>query len=134
MLNDGAKAPIEDRRGTLPPSNECYAEVIRLYINSYNPAISHYKSKNAPCKQYLNLELLIRKCTKLVRKQEKKIAIKHTVMFLNLKILVFHDLHKTSMKFSSARKTTSKILITIRSMCRMHSLRQTQSKVHLSSY
>ena len=33
-------------------------------------------------------------------------------MFLNLKILVFHDLRKTSVKFSSAAKTTSKILIT----------------------
>ena len=41
MLNDGPKAPIEDRRGTLPASNKCDAEVIRLYINSYNPAISH---------------------------------------------------------------------------------------------
>ena len=38
--------------------------------------------------------------------------MKHTRMFLNLKILVFHDLHKTSVKFASATKTTSKILIT----------------------
>ena len=38
--------------------------------------------------------------------------MKHTRMFLNLKILVFHDLRKTSVKFSSAAKTTSKILIT----------------------
>ena len=32
-------------------------------------------------------------------------------MFLNLKILVFHDLLKTSVKFALATKTTSKILI-----------------------
>ena len=33
-------------------------------------------------------------------------------MLLNLKMLVFHDLHKTSVKFASVTKTTSKILIT----------------------
>ena len=45
-------------------------------------------------------------------KETVKFVIKHTVMFLTLKILVFHDLHKTSVKFASATKTTSKILIT----------------------
>ena len=47
---DGGIAPVEDRRGSHPPSNKCDAdaEVIRLHINSYNPAISHYKRKNAP--------------------------------------------------------------------------------------
>ena len=72
MLNDGAKAPIEDRRDTLPPSNKCDAEVIRLYINSYNFAISHYKSKNAPYKQYLHLELLIKEMYKTYQKTRKK--------------------------------------------------------------
>ena len=38
---DGAITPAEDRRGSHPPSNNCDAEVIRLHINSYNPAISH---------------------------------------------------------------------------------------------
>ena len=33
-------------------------------------------------------------------------------MFLNLKILVSHDLHKTIVKFDSATKTASKILMT----------------------
>ena len=37
--------------------------------------------------------------------------MKHTVMFLNIRILVFHGLHKASVKFTSAKKTTSKILI-----------------------
>ena len=47
---DGAIAPVEDRRGSHPPSNKCDAEVIRLHINSYNPVISHYKRKNTPYK------------------------------------------------------------------------------------
>ena len=38
---DGAITPAEDRRCSHPPSNNCDAEVIRLHINSYNPAISH---------------------------------------------------------------------------------------------
>ena len=45
-------------------------------------------------------------------KETIKLVIKHILMFLNLKIFVFHDLHKTSVKFASAAKTTSKILIT----------------------
>ena len=40
---DGAITTAEHRRGSQPPSNKCDAEVIRLNINSYNPAISHYK-------------------------------------------------------------------------------------------
>ena len=61
---DGAIAPVEDRRGSHPPSNKCDAEVIRLHINSYNPAISHYKRKNAPYKRYLNPELSIKEMYK----------------------------------------------------------------------
>ena len=57
---DDAIAPVEDRRGSHPPSNNCDAEVIRLHINSCNPAISHYKCKNAPYKRYLNPELSIK--------------------------------------------------------------------------
>ena len=30
---DGVIAPIEDRRGSHPPSNKCDAEAIRQYIN-----------------------------------------------------------------------------------------------------
>ena len=30
---DGATTPIEDRRGSHPPSNKCDAEVIHLYTN-----------------------------------------------------------------------------------------------------
>ena len=41
---DGAIAPVEDRRGSHLPSNKCDAEVIRLHINSYNPAITSYYS------------------------------------------------------------------------------------------
>ena len=48
---DGAITPAEDRRGNHPPSNRCDAEVICLHINSYNPAISHDKCKNAPYKR-----------------------------------------------------------------------------------
>ena len=51
---DGAITPAEDCKGSHPPSNRCDAEVIRLHINSYKPAISHYKRKNAPYKRYLN--------------------------------------------------------------------------------
>ena len=51
---DGVITPAEDRRGSHPPSNKCDAEVIRPHINSYNPAISHYKRKNAPYKRHLN--------------------------------------------------------------------------------
>ena len=46
----GAIAPVEDRKGSHPPSNKYDAEVIFLEINSYNPAICHYKRKNAPYK------------------------------------------------------------------------------------
>ena len=53
---NGAIAPIEDHRGSHPQSNKCDAEVICLLINSYNPAISHYKRNNAPYKRYLNPE------------------------------------------------------------------------------
>ena len=60
----GAIAPIEDHRGSHPPSNKCDAEVIRLHINSYNPAISHYKRKNALYIRYLNPELSIKKMYK----------------------------------------------------------------------
>ena len=38
---DGAIAPFEDRKGSHPPSDKCNAEVIRLHINSHDPAISH---------------------------------------------------------------------------------------------
>ena len=64
QCDDGAIAPIEDRRGNHPPSNKCDAEVIRLDINSYNPAISHYKRKNASYKQYPNPELSIKEMYK----------------------------------------------------------------------
>ena len=46
----GAIAPVEDRKRSYPPSNKRDAEVICLDINSYNPAIYHYKRKNAPYK------------------------------------------------------------------------------------
>ena len=61
---DSAIAPIEDRRGSHPLSNNCDAEVIYLHINSYNPTISHYKRKNAAYKRYLNSELSITKMYK----------------------------------------------------------------------
>ena len=54
---DGAIAPVEDCRGSHLPSNKCDAEVIHLNIDSYIPAISRYKRKNAPYKRYLNPEL-----------------------------------------------------------------------------
>ena len=70
---DGAIAPIEDCRGSYPPSNKCDAGVIRLHINSYNPAISDYKRKNAPYKRYLNQELSIKEMYKnFFRKQRKQ--------------------------------------------------------------
>ena len=62
--SDGAIAAIEDHLGSHPPSNKCNAEVIRLHINSYNRAISHYKVKNAKYKQYLNPDLSIKEFTK----------------------------------------------------------------------
>ena len=48
----------------------------------------------------------------LENKENNKIYYKNTVTFLNPKILVFHDLHKTIVKFASATKTLSNILIT----------------------
>ena len=51
---DGAIEPVEDRRGSHPPSKKRDSEVIRVQIYSYNPAISHYKRKNALYKQYRN--------------------------------------------------------------------------------
>ena len=75
---DGAIAPVEDRRGSHPPSNKCDAEVIRLHINSYNPAINHYKRKNAPYKRYLNPEMTIKEMYKnfLENKENNKICYK----------------------------------------------------------
>ena len=75
---DGAIAPVEDRRGSHLPSNKCDAEVIRLHINSYNPAISHYKRKNAPYKRYLNPELSIKEMYKNFseNKENNKICYK----------------------------------------------------------
>ena len=75
---DSAIAPVEDRRGSHPPSNNCDAEVIRLHINSYNPAISHYKRKNAPYKRYLNPELSVKEMYKnfLENKGNNKICYK----------------------------------------------------------
>ena len=60
----GAIAPVEDRKGSHPQSNKCDTEVICLDINSYNPAICHYKRKNAPCKWYLNPKLSIKEMYK----------------------------------------------------------------------
>ena len=53
---NGAITPNEDRKGRHTPLNKCGAEVIRLHIKSYNPAISHYNCKNAPYKRYLSPE------------------------------------------------------------------------------
>ena len=39
-----------------------------------------------------------------------KFVIKHIVMFSNMKILVFDELHKTSAKLASVIKTASRIL------------------------
>ena len=61
---DDAIAPTEGRRGRHPSLNECDAEVIRLHINSYNPAMSHYKRKNALYKWYLNPDLSIKEIYK----------------------------------------------------------------------
>ena len=111
---DGVIATFEDRRGSHPPLNKCDVEVIRLDINSYNPSISHYKRKNVPIKRYRNPDLSIKEMYKNFSETDKTInfVIKHTVTFLNLEILVFHNLNKTSLKFASTTKTTSKILIT----------------------
>ena len=75
---DGAIAPVEDRRGSHPPSNKCDEEVIRLHINSYNPAITHYKRQNAPYKRYLNPELSIKEMYKNFseNKENNKICYK----------------------------------------------------------
>ena len=69
---DGPIAPIEDRSVSHPSSNKCDAEVIRLHINSYNPAISHYKRKNVPYKRYLNPELSIKEMHKNVSENKKE--------------------------------------------------------------
>ena len=53
---DGAIAPVGDRRGSHPPSNKCDAEVIRLHINSYNPAISYY------ARMHHTSDILIQNC------------------------------------------------------------------------
>ena len=111
---DGAIAPIEDRRGSRPTSNKCDAEVIPLHIISENPAIIYYKRKNALCKRYLNPELSIKEMYKNFseNKENNKFFYKIYCMFLNLKILGFYDLYKTSVKCASTTKTPSKILIT----------------------
>ena len=78
QVSDGAMAPVEDCRGSHLPSNKCDAEVIRLHVNSYNPAISHYKRKNAPYKRYLNPELSIKEMYKNFseNKENNKICYK----------------------------------------------------------
>ena len=69
---DGAIAPVEDRRGSHPLSNKCDAEVIHLHINSYSPAVSHYKRKNAPYKRHLNPELSIEEMYKNFLENKRK--------------------------------------------------------------
>ena len=61
---DGAIAPAADRRGSHSPWNKWDAEVIRLLIKSCNPAISHYKRKNAPHKRCFNPEFSIKEMYK----------------------------------------------------------------------
>ena len=75
---DSAKAPIEHCSGRHPPFNKSDAEVICLLINSYNAAISHYKHKNSPYKQYLNPELSIKEMYKKFseNKENNKICYK----------------------------------------------------------
>ena len=64
--------------GSRLPSSKCDAEVIRLHINSYNLAISHYKCKNAPYKLYLNPEFSIKEMYKNFseNKENNKICYK----------------------------------------------------------
>ena len=69
---EGAIAPIEDRRGRYPPSNNCDAEVIRQHKNSYNLAISQYKRNNSPYKWYLNPESSRKEIYKILRKQREQ--------------------------------------------------------------
>ena len=120
---DCAIASIEDCRDNHLPTSKCDAEVIRLHINSYNPAISHYKHKNAPYKQYLNPELLITEMNKKFSEnnESNKICYKAYCNVFKSDNIGFHDLHKTSVKFASATKTISKILV--------HIVRYTQTKL-----
>ena len=74
---DCAIAPTEGRRDCHPSLNECDAEVIRLHINSHNPAISHYKRKNALYKWYLNPELPIKEIYKNFSENKENNEICH---------------------------------------------------------
>ena len=111
---DSGIAPIEDRRGSHQPSNKCDAEVVRLHINSYNPSISQYKRKNAPNKRYVNPQLSIKEMYKSFseNKEDNKICYKTYCNVFKSENIGFQNLHKTSVKFDSATKTTSKVLIT----------------------
>ena len=96
---DCAIAPIEDCRDNHLPTSKCDAEVIRLHINSYNPAITKFSENN----------------------ENNKICYKAYCNVFKSDNIGFHDLHKTSVKFASATKTISKILV--------HIVRYTQTRL-----
>ena len=66
---NGAIAPSQDCRISHLPWNKCDAEVILLYINSYNPVCSHYKFKNAPYKCKIVNKRNVRTLSRKQRKQ-----------------------------------------------------------------
>ena len=133
---DGAIAPVEDRRGSHLPSNKCDAEVIRLHINSYNPAISHYKRKNAPYKRYLNPELSIKEMYKNFseNKENNKICYKTYCNVFKSENIGFsrpsQDECEICLSYKDHQRFWSRLLL----MRRMHRLCQTQSKVYSSPH
>ena len=54
----------KDRRGRKKIENHPMKEQIRVHINSYNPAVSHYNRANAPNRRYLDSQLTIKGISK----------------------------------------------------------------------
>ena len=53
--------PIDDGRGKAEPKAKKDIGIIKEHLNSYNPAICHYKKESCPKRRYLNPELNVKK-------------------------------------------------------------------------
>ena len=56
---DGSIAPVQDRRGKRTPPNKIDTDIIVKHIESYQPAVSHYRREHAPNRRYLEPHLTV---------------------------------------------------------------------------
>ena len=54
-----AESLIQDKRSKAAPKNKLDKDLIKEYLMSYHPQLSHYKLQNVPHKRYLEPHLTI---------------------------------------------------------------------------